>query len=136
MLHLRIERNFLLAYVSSWEFQSFIFFLFLQLIISDLMEDLMILWWIGQVVAGLKKFVHEYELERRKVCVILNLKPAKLAGQVSEAMILAGSVPTPDGSEIVKVQSYPYPCPLIPHLILFVWMTFLQLMFVLSCLAL
>ncbi len=86
--------------------ESFIFFLFLQLIISDLMEDLMILWWIGQVVAGLKKFVHEYELERRKVCVILNLKPAKLAGQVSEAMILAGSVPTPDGSEIVKVQSY------------------------------
>jgi aminoacyl tRNA synthase complex-interacting multifunctional protein 1 len=84
------------------------------------MEDLMILWWIGQVVAGLKKFVHEYELERRKVCVILNLKPAKLAGQVSEAMILAGSVPTPDGSEIVKVQSYPYPCPLIRHLILFV----------------
>jgi tRNA-binding EMAP/Myf-like protein len=73
-----------------------------------------------QVVAGLKKFVHEYELERRKVCVILNLKPAKLAGQVSEAMILAGSVPTPDGSEIVKVQSYPYPCPLILHLILFV----------------
>jgi aminoacyl tRNA synthase complex-interacting multifunctional protein 1 len=73
-----------------------------------------------QVVAGLKKFVHEHELERRKVCVILNLKPAKLAGQVSEAMILAGSVPTPDGSEIVKVQSYPYPCTLILHLILFV----------------
>jgi len=60
-----------------------------------------------QVVAGLKKFVHEYELERRKVCVILNLKPAKLAGQVSEAMILAGSVPTPDGSEIVKVLEPP-----------------------------
>ncbi len=99
------------------------------------MEDSMILWWIGQVVAGLKKFVHEHELERRKVCVILNLKPAKLAGQVSEAMILAGSVPTPDGSEIVKVQSYPYPCTLILHLILFVWMTFLRLMFVLSCLA-
>jgi len=60
-----------------------------------------------QVVAGLKKFVHEHELERRKVCVILNLKPAKLAGQVSEAMILAGSVPTPDGSEIVKVLEPP-----------------------------
>jgi len=60
-----------------------------------------------QVVAGLKKFVHEYELEQRKVCVILNLKPAKLAGQVSEAMILAGSVPTPDGSEIVKVLEPP-----------------------------
>jgi hypothetical protein len=44
-------------------------------------------------------------------------------------------VPTPDGSEIVKVQSYPYPCTLILHLILFVWMTFLRLMFVLSCLA-
>lgn len=57
-----------------------------------------------QVVAGLKKFVKVEELEGRKVCVILNLKPAKLAGQVSEAMILAGSIATPEGSEIVKVR--------------------------------
>ena len=58
-----------------------------------------------QVVAGLKKFVKVEELEGKKVCVILNLKPAKLAGQVSEAMILAGSVMVDGGNEIVKVGS-------------------------------
>lgn len=58
-----------------------------------------------QVVAGLKKFVTVEELQGKLVCVILNLKTAKLAGQVSEAMILAGSVATPEGSEIVKVGS-------------------------------
>lgn len=59
-----------------------------------------------QVVAGLKKFVKVEELEGKKVCVILNLKPAKLAGQVSEAMILAGSVMIDGGNEIVKVSSF------------------------------
>lgn len=54
-------------------------------------------------MAGLKKFVTVEELQGKKVCVILNLKTAKLAGQVSEAMILAGSVATAEGSEIVKV---------------------------------
>ena len=58
-----------------------------------------------QVVAGLKKFVKVEELEGTKVCVILNLKPAKLAGQVSEAMILAGSIMVDGGNEIVKVGS-------------------------------
>ncbi|XP_024378197.1 probable methionine--tRNA ligase [Physcomitrium patens] len=62
---------------------------------------------IKQVVAGLKKFVTKEELEGKKVCTILNLKTAKLAGQVSEAMILAGSVATEDGSEIVKVLEPP-----------------------------
>lgn len=62
---------------------------------------------IKQVVAGLKKFVTVEELQGKLVCVILNLKTAKLAGQVSEAMILAGSVATPEGSEIVKVLEPP-----------------------------
>jgi aminoacyl tRNA synthase complex-interacting multifunctional protein 1 len=62
---------------------------------------------IKQVVAGLKKFVTVEELQGRLVCVILNLKTAKLAGQVSEAMILAGSVATAEGSEIVKVLEPP-----------------------------
>lgn len=65
-----------------------------------------------QVVAGLKKFVTVEELQGRKVCVILNLKTAKLAGQVSEAMILAGSVVGEDGSEIVKA-SLPSSLPLL-----------------------
>jgi len=42
-----------------------------------------------QVVTGLRKFVPEEELKGRMVLAILNLKVAKLAGQVSEAMILA-----------------------------------------------
>lgn len=62
---------------------------------------------VKQVVAGLKKFVTIEELEGKRVCVILNLKTAKLAGQVSEAMILAGSVATAEGSEIVKVLEPP-----------------------------
>jgi len=62
---------------------------------------------IKQVVAGLKKFVTVEELQGKKVCVILNLKTAKLAGQVSEAMILAGSVATEEGNEIVKVLEPP-----------------------------
>lgn len=37
--------------------------------------------------------------------MILNLKPAKLAGEVSEAMILAGDAKLDDGNESVKVQN-------------------------------
>lgn len=65
-------------------------------------------------MAGLKKFVTKEELEGKKVCTILNLKTAKLAGQVSEAMILAGSVATEDGSEIVKVNSRSFTLMLSP----------------------
>ncbi|KAL2621081.1 hypothetical protein R1flu_001286 [Riccia fluitans] len=61
---------------------------------------------IRQVVAGLKKFVAPSELQGKKVCVILNLKPAKLAGQLSEAMILAGDANV-DGVETVKVLEPP-----------------------------
>jgi hypothetical protein len=35
--------------------------------------------------------------------IVLKLKNAKLTGQVSEARILAGSVATAEGSEIVEV---------------------------------
>lgn len=42
-----------------------------------------------QIITGLRKFVPQSELEGRLVVVILNLKPAKLAGHTSEAMILA-----------------------------------------------
>lgn len=43
------------------------------------------------LVAGLKKFYTQDELLNRKVIAILNLKPKKLAGVMSEAMILAGT---------------------------------------------
>lgn len=44
-----------------------------------------------QVVAGLQKFVAQADLEGALVCAIVNLRPAKLAGTKSEAMILAAS---------------------------------------------
>ncbi|KAJ7549686.1 hypothetical protein O6H91_07G062400 [Diphasiastrum complanatum] len=62
---------------------------------------------LRQVVAGLRKFISKSELLGKKVCVILNLKPAKLAGQVSEAMILAGDSHVPDTQEVVKVLEPP-----------------------------
>lgn len=42
-----------------------------------------------QIVAGLRKHVPKFEMEGRRVATILNLKTAKLAGQLSEGMILA-----------------------------------------------
>ncbi|EFC36173.1 predicted protein [Naegleria gruberi] len=43
------------------------------------------------LVAGLRKFYTETELLNRKLISIVNLKPKKLAGVLSEAMILAGT---------------------------------------------
>lgn len=62
---------------------------------------------IRQVVAGLRKFLPASELQGKKVCVVVNLKPAKLAGQLSEAMILAGEAAEPNGQLIVKVLEPP-----------------------------
>lgn len=58
-------------------------------------------------MAGLRKFMEASDLQDRLVCVVCNLKPAKLAGQPSEAMILAGSCKKEggeEGEEIVKVS--------------------------------
>eukprot|EP01018_Ginkgo_biloba_P009647 Gb_29797 [translate_table: standard] len=60
-----------------------------------------------QVVAGLRKFLPASELQGKKVCVVVNLKPAKLAGQLSEAMILAGEASGTDGQLLVKVLEPP-----------------------------
>ena len=49
-----------------------------------------------QIVSGIKKYYKPEELVGRKVIVATNLKPAKLAGIVSEGMIL--SAEAPDGS--------------------------------------
>lgn len=42
-----------------------------------------------QVVAGLRQHISREDLTGRLVALVLNLKPAKLAGELSEAMILA-----------------------------------------------
>lgn len=41
-----------------------------------------------QVVAGLKQHISREELTGRLVALVLNLRPAKLAGELSEAMIM------------------------------------------------
>jgi methionyl-tRNA synthetase len=42
-----------------------------------------------QIVSGIKKWYKPEELVGRKVMVLVNLKPAKLAGLVSEGMLLS-----------------------------------------------
>lgn len=43
------------------------------------------------VVSGLVKFVPIEEMEGRRVCLLCNLKPAKMRGVLSQAMVLAAS---------------------------------------------
>ncbi|CAI5465465.1 unnamed protein product [Closterium sp. Yama58-4] len=64
---------------------------------------------VRQVVAGLRKFISQEELQGRLVCAVCNLKPAKLAGQPSQAMMLAGSHPSAEAEagEIVKLIDPP-----------------------------
>lgn len=62
-----------------------------------------------QVMAGLKQHMAKDELLHSLVVVIINLKAAKLAGVLSEAMILAAQAPLPDspGADLVKVLQAP-----------------------------
>ena len=61
---------------------------------------------IRQVITGLRKFVPEAELTNKMVLCITNLKVAKLAGQTSEAMILATTCEL-NGELSVKVVNVP-----------------------------
>lgn len=72
--------------------------------------------WI-QVVAGLKKHVERDVLLGSLAVAILNLKPAKLAGEASEAMLLAADAPLEGGAELVKVLVPPGD---LPHYVLFI----------------
>jgi len=47
-------------------------------------------WGRRQVVAGLKKYLASDQLLNRQVVFCANMKPAKLRGELSEAMVLAG----------------------------------------------
>lgn len=62
-----------------------------------------------QVMAGLKQHIAKDDLLHSLVVVITNLKAAKLAGELSEAMILAAQAPSPDSpnAELVKVLQPP-----------------------------
>ncbi|DBA81496.1 hypothetical protein WJX77_005670 [Trebouxia sp. C0004] len=57
-----------------------------------------------QVMAGLKQHMAQEHLLHSLVVVITNLKAAKLAGEVSEAMILAAQAPDPSIPQGERVQ--------------------------------
>ncbi|GAX77481.1 hypothetical protein CEUSTIGMA_g4925.t1 [Chlamydomonas eustigma] len=62
---------------------------------------------IKQVCAGLKPYLPTDQLLQLLVVVVVNLKPAKLAGELSEAMILAADTKAADGSTLVRTLAPP-----------------------------
>jgi len=61
-----------------------------------------------QIIAGLQPYISKDVMEGLSAVVICNLKPAKLAGEVSEAMLLAATS-TADSS-IVRTLQPPEGC--------------------------
>lgn len=55
-----------------------------------------------QIMAGIKEFYSPEELIGKKIVIVYNLKPAKLAGEISEGMLLAAS--TSDKSIVYLVD--------------------------------
>merc|ERR1712150_457951 len=51
------------------------------------------------VISGLVKFIPEEEMQNRKAILMCNLKPSKMRGIMSEAMVMCAS--TPDKVEIL-----------------------------------
>lgn len=45
------------------------------------------------VVSGLVRFIPEAEMQNRMVVLLCNLKPAKMRGVLSEAMVMCASTP-------------------------------------------
>ena len=74
---------------------------------------------VKHVMAGLKQHIAKDKLVHSLVIVITNLKPAKLAGELSEVMILAAQAPQPDSpqGEVVQVLQPPGidNCHVLPH---------------------
>ncbi len=62
---------------------------------------------LASAVAGLKGHIPATELDGRLAVAILNLKPAKLAGMASEAMLLAADAPNGSGTELVRILTPP-----------------------------
>ena len=64
---------------------------------------------VKHVMAGLKQHIAKDKLLHSLVIVITNLKPAKLAGELSEVMILAAQAPQPDSpqGEVVNILQPP-----------------------------
>ena len=60
-----------------------------------------------QIVSGIKKWYKPEELLGKKVVVLLNLKPAKLAGLMSEGMILSAEDENGDVSLLTTMKDMP-----------------------------
>lgn len=59
---------------------------------------------LRQIISGISEFYQPDLLVNRQVCVVSNLKPAKLMGEISEGMILA--VKDGDGLSLLSVDSH------------------------------
>lgn len=57
-----------------------------------------------QIVAGLKAYYSKDEMLNRKVCVLCNLKPAKLRGLMSEGMLLAADDEDIGGTTVLLLK--------------------------------
>lgn len=69
--------------------------------------------------AGLQQFFPDPSvLVGSLVCVAANLKPAKLAGEPSQAMVLAAEATEADGQTIVKPLQPPGGCSVGVHYLL------------------
>ncbi len=55
-----------------------------------------------QIMAGIKEFYSPEELVGRNIVIVYNLKPAKLAGEMSQGMLLAAS--TDDRSQVILIN--------------------------------
>lgn len=62
---------------------------------------------VRQIVSGIKKYYSAEEMVGKKVMVLVNLKPAKLAGMLSEGMLLCAE--GPDGSLSLMVPEKEMP---------------------------
>ena len=58
---------------------------------------------LRQVVAGIKEFYSAESLLNTQVCVVANLKPAKLMGMLSEGMLLAAK--DEDGLSLMRPEN-------------------------------
>lgn len=61
-----------------------------------------------QIIAGLQPYISKEAMEGLSAVVICNLKPAKLAGEVSEAMILAAT--SVNDASVVRTLQPPVGC--------------------------
>jgi methionyl-tRNA synthetase len=56
-----------------------------------------------QIVAGIREFYSTNDLLNTQVCVVANLKPAKLMGLISEGMLLAAK--DSDGLSLIRPET-------------------------------